>query len=79
MRAKPKHCWEISPEILKEAYKQRKISIDFYIEGLVKCLQLESSFEKRGSVREFCKEWGIPERSFYRAVKRLLPLNSEAA
>ncbi|MBW4635484.1 MAG: hypothetical protein KME30_27415 [Iphinoe sp. HA4291-MV1] len=64
-----KFFWMVTPSILREAYKQKKITAEFYIEGIIKCNK--PGFVLHTTVRAFCKEWGIPERTFYRVISKL--------
>lgn len=61
--------WKVNEKILRERYKQKKISASMYIEGIVKLN--EPGHPKTNTIKDFCKHWEIKRRTFYAALKNL--------
>ncbi len=59
----------MSPE-LKEMYELKLLDAPAYILLIVKT-QRAAGWKWTFKVRDFCKEWGLNERTFYRAVSKL--------
>lgn len=61
--------WRLTEKELRRLYKTKVLTAVGYIEGIIRLNK--AGFVLRTTVKEFCKNWGIPRRTFYNVLKKL--------
>ncbi len=71
---KNEQFYKLTLEALRQDYKAKILNAETYLYYLIKAKNA-TGWRWRFNVKEFCAEWQIPERSFYRALSKLRAKN----
>ncbi|HYX17872.1 MAG TPA: hypothetical protein VE944_26635 [Nostoc sp.] len=71
---KKEQFFRATPDELKQSYKAKIFNTEAYLYSLIKAKRA-AGWEWRLNIKQFCREWEIAERSFYRALSKLRAKN----